>query len=590
VALSGAIAQADAAVADNPEWRRLTCAFGLSAPEADLLCATIALLVRPELARVYAYLQDDVNGVLPSAALVGELFDGGVDGIPFDAAALRRWGLARPEPGNPIPGRAGWQASPALARTLARGAWSDPDCPEGSLELKPQGWSADLARLQDDAASRAAERLDKGQVADLVGARGSGRRTVAAQLAAERGRRLLLIDTPRLVTGSDDPPERLTAALRMAKFEGALACFAGAGAVTVEQWRQVPLREVPAVRCYEPGEIGLQEVAALTLAPLGLPARLSLWRTLSEEEPPAAITANRVNPGEIARLAGHQGLDASDEPVPELLTRLPTPYGWDDLILPEETHKALREFAQQVRLRGAVLETWGFDRLSHLGSGLVALLAGPSGVGKTMAAQVLAHDLGLQLFRVDLAGVVDKYIGETEKRLRTAFAFAERPGVLLFFDEADALFGARTQARDSHDRYANLEINYLLQRIETFQGVAILATNRKSELDPAFLRRLRTTIDFLSPGATERLRLWELALPNLTPAKETLCEGIDHAMLADKLSLNGADIKAAALGAAFLARAEGTPIRMRHVLAATQREMAKQGQALRLPLVEVKAQ
>jgi SpoVK/Ycf46/Vps4 family AAA+-type ATPase len=242
-----------------------------------------------------------------------------------------------------------------------------------------------------------------------------------------------------------------------------------------------------------------------------------------------------------------------------------------------------------VRLRGPVLEDWGFDRLNHLGSGLVALFAGPSGVGKTMAAQVLARDLGLRLFRVDLAGVVDKYIGETEKRLRSAFAFAERPGVLLLFDEADALFGTRTQARDSHDRYANLEINYLLQRIETFEGVAVLATNRKSELDPAFRRRLRRIIDFLPPGPVERLTLWKLCLPDLTPSQERLCEGIDHELLADKLSLNGADIKAAALGAAFLARAEGTPIRMAHVLAATQREMAKHGQALRLPLAEVKA-
>jgi SpoVK/Ycf46/Vps4 family AAA+-type ATPase len=586
--LSDAIAQADAALADDPRWQRLVGAFGLSGVEADLLVATIALLVRPELGRVYAYLQDDVNAVLPSIALVRELFEPVEDQLPFEPFALRRWRLAEPEPAAPIPAKAGWHALPALTRTLAGGAWNDPAL-EGSVELKPPRWGADLTRLQEEAASRAAARLDSGHVADLAAPRGSGRRTVAAQLAADRHERFLLIDSRQLVSGSDSPAEKLIAALRMAKFEGALACFTAASAVTAEQWRQVPLGDLPVVRCYEPGEIGLQDVAALTLAPLALAARLSLWRELSEEEPPAAITANRVTAGEIARLAAHEGSDASDEPVPELLTRLPTPYTWDDLILPEETRNALKDFGEQVRLRGPVLETWGFDRLSHLGSGLVALLAGPSGVGKTMAAQVLARDLGLQLFRVDLAGVVDKYIGETEKRLRTAFAFAERPGVLLLFDEADALFGTRTQARDSHDRYANLEINYLLQRIETFEGVAILATNRKSELDPAFRRRLRTTIDFRSPGPTQRLRLWQLALPDLTPAKEQLCEGIDHAMLADELSLNGADIKAAALGAAFLARAEGTPIRMQHVLAATQREMAKQGQAIRLPLAEVKA-
>ena len=159
-----------------------------------------------------------------------------------------------------------------------------------------------------------------------------------------------------------------------------------------------------------------------------------------------------------------------------------------------------------------MLDDWGFARLTPLGRGMTALFAGPSGTGKTMAAQVLARSLGLELYRVDLAGVVNKYIGETEKHLRAVFDACERAPVLLFFDEADALFGRRTQVSDAHDRFANIEIDYLLQRMEQFDGVAVLATNRKGDLDTAFVRRLRFTIDFAPPTIAERERLWRLAL------------------------------------------------------------------------------
>jgi SpoVK/Ycf46/Vps4 family AAA+-type ATPase len=203
-----------------------------------------------------------------------------------------------------------------------------------------------------------------------------------------------------------------------------------------------------------------------------------------------------------------------------------------------------------------------------------------------MAAQVIARELELDLYRVDLAGVVNKYVGETEKRLRSVFDYCERVGSLLFFDEADALFGSRMQVKDAHDRFANIEIDYLLQRMESFNGVTILATNRKNDLDSAFLRRLRVVIDFLPPGAPERLRLWKKALTPESPAGEPILDEIDWDFLAERLALTGADIKAAALGAAFLARAEGARIGMRHLLAAAQREMTKRGIVLRTPLRE----
>jgi SpoVK/Ycf46/Vps4 family AAA+-type ATPase len=209
------------------------------------------------------------------------------------------------------------------------------------------------------------------------------------------------------------------------------------------------------------------------------------------------------------------------------------------------------------------------------------MFAGPSGTGKTMAAQVLARSLGMKLYRVDLAGVINKYIGETEKRLKQVFDACERANVMLFFDEADALFGQRTQVKDAHDRFANIEIDYLLQRMEQFQGIAILATNRKSDLDKAFLRRVRFIVDFMPPGPPERLALWHRVLPAQTPNGEQLLQEIDWNFLATKLNMTGADITSAALDAAFLAYAQGKRIGMEHVLHAARRTMTKQGIVLR---------
>jgi SpoVK/Ycf46/Vps4 family AAA+-type ATPase len=177
-----------------------------------------------------------------------------------------------------------------------------------------------------------------------------------------------------------------------------------------------------------------------------------------------------------------------------------------------------------------------------------------------MSAQILARALGMEIYRVDLAGVVSKYIGETEKNLRQVFDACERANVLLFFDEADALFGKRTQVKDAHDRFANIEIDYLLQRMEQFEGLAILATNRRSDIDSAFLRRIRFVVDFLPPGVADRRRLWTLALPAIAPNGDPLLGAIDWDTLAQRLEMTGADIKAAALSAAFLARSEGTRI------------------------------
>jgi hypothetical protein len=319
--------------------------------------------------------------------------------------------------------------------------------------------------------------------------------------------------------------------------------------------------------------------------------RIELWSRLSDVDPPAAVTDWLLTPSEVAAAArvADVGPEAVMEtcrgvvqgPAADLLSPLPCPFTWDDIVLAPGVRRHLLEFETQARLRWQVYEEWGFGTLCPLGRGITALFAGPSGSGKTMAAQVIARSLGMDLLRVDLAGVVNKYIGETEKRLKQVFDACERVNVVLLFDEADALFGQRTQVKDAHDRFANIEIDYLLQRMEQFDGIAILATNRKGDLDKAFVRRLRFMVDFMHPGVEERMVLWRLAIPERAPSGEQVVDDLDWRMLADRVAISAADIKLAALAAAFLARAEGTRIGMRHVLAACRRELAKQGVELR---------
>lgn len=252
-----------------------------------------------------------------------------------------------------------------------------------------------------------------------------------------------------------------------------------------------------------------------------------------------------------------------------LAERIVPAASWNDLVLPALQMQTLRRLAAQARHRMTVYERWGFARRDRRGLGLSALFSGPSGTGKTLAAEVLAKELALDLYRIDLSAVVSKYIGETEKNLRQVFDAADTGGVLLLFDEADAIFGKRAEVKDSHDRYANIEVSYLLQRMENFQGLAILTTNMKSGVDRAFQRRLRFSVDFPFPDAAQREAIWKRVFPAQTPT-----EGLDAALLAN-LNVAGGNIRNIALNAAFLAAEQDSPVRMLHVLEATQLEAAK---------------
>jgi hypothetical protein len=243
--------------------------------------------------------------------------------------------------------------------------------------------------------------------------------------------------------------------------------------------------------------------------------------------------------------------------------------GWDDLVIPEAQRQVLRDIAAHVRQRTKVYEQWGFGNRGARGLGISALFAGASGTGKTMAAEVIADELRLDLYRIDLSQVVSKYIGETEKNLRRVFDAAETGGAILLFDEADALFGKRSDVKDSHDRHANIEVGYLLQRMEAYRGLAVLTTNLKGSLDQAFLRRIRFIVQFPFPDAHQRGEIWQRIFPKQTPTHE-----LEPELLA-KLNVSGGNIRNIALNAAFLAADAGEPVQMKHILQAAKSEYAK---------------
>ena len=279
----------------------------------------------------------------------------------------------------------------------------------------------------------------------------------------------------------------------------------------------------------------------------------------SKINPPATI---RNQLWDICRAQSRPRLD-------DLAQRILPAATWDDLVLPEAERQTLREIAAHVRQRTKVYQEWGFAGKGERGLGISALFAGTSGTGKTMSSEVLAGELQLDLYRIDLSSVVSKYIGETEKNLRRVFDAAESGATILLFDEADAIFGKRSDVKDSHDRYANMEVSYLLQRMESYQGLAILTTNLKDSLDTAFLRRIRFVVKYTFPDAKDRAEIWRRIFPKNTPT-----EGLDYVKLG-RLNVAGGNIRNIALNAAFMAADAGEAVQMKHLLIAARTEYVK---------------
>ena len=323
--------------------------------------------------------------------------------------------------------------------------------------------------------------------------------------------------------------------------------------------------------------------AAAAAAPPDLPSGI---------DPAEALAGFRLDPEQVRRaaLAARRMARAEDRPLtPDDLTagaraqnaggleqlarRIPARARWDDLVLPPEVAVMLGELTSRARHRERVLGDWGMGGSASRGGGLTALFAGDSGTGKTLSAEVVAADLGLDLYVIDLATVVDKYIGETEKNLDRIFSEADRVNGVLLFDEADAIFGKRSEVKDARDRYANVETAYLLQRMERFDGIAILTTNLRANLDEAFLRRLDVIVDFPMPEEGDRLRLWERHLPPAVPR----AGDVDLEFLAAAFKLSGGNIRNVCLAAAYYAAAGEREITMLDLVRGTEREYQKLG-------------
>ncbi|WP_405956566.1 AAA family ATPase [Streptomyces phaeochromogenes] len=604
--------------------------FGLHPVDVEVVVMCLAPEMDRRYERLYGYLHDDMTRRLPTVGLA-------LDMLCADpaarAAARTRFAPSAPlvrhrlvtltedsaAPGHSLLGHTvrldprvagfllGDDELAARLRPYARIV-----TPTGTLDDLhfPGEFSASLARLSEHA--------DDALVVYCQGPYGVGKQSAASACGRRWNAPLLVVSADLL---ADRPMEEFAALVgladRQARLQGAVMYWENIDVLLGDQARPRLALLLSALAAH-PGPAFLAGNTAwepsdpprdMTFVRLefpapGYPERLRLWETALDGTDRSALDLAalsgkfRLTGGQIQdaaatarNLAHARAPDAprmtqddlytacrlqSNRKLAELAQRITPHYSWDDIVLPADRMEQLREVADQVRYRALVYESWGFERKLANGRGLAVLFSGPSGTGKTMAADVLAHELGLDLYKIDLSTVVSKYIGETEKNLSRIFAEAATSNAVLFFDEADAMFGKRSQVRDAHDKYANLETSYLLQRMEQHEGVVVLATNLRKNLDDAFIRRLHVTIDFPVPGVEERRRIWEKVWPKEVP----LDGGLDPDLLARQIDLPGGNIRNIALAGAFLAAADGGVVTMEHLLRATRREYQKMGKIL----------
>ena len=571
--------------------------LGLRELEAAVLSLCAAPELSPHYGRLYAYLHDDVTRKLASPRLVARLLaDSGVHAAEvfdcFDTRGpLRQQGVLRLlDVGNPIPlAERLIKVADRLAAYLL-GSRLEDDPGDGRMRPVPvpghdPGRAEAVAQLRSmlEAKSRLPAVI-AGPDAPLL-------------LAAALRRPLLLVDVASTVDRDLMREAAVTAAL-----EGRTLCFDGLDELEPDKRQRV--QRALADRAQQPlicarsrdAVVVLGEQTALVVeSPMPtFSERREAWATSTASADVGDVaakfrlsSAQIEDAAEVARLAAHsrgegtpsaEDLDlgarrASSSKLAELAARLDPAFTWNDLVLPERPLEVLRSISSYLRHRDLVLTEWGYERTVARNQGIKVLFAGESGTGKTMAGQVLARELGLDLFRIDLATVVSKYIGETEKNLDRIFDAAEGSNAILFFDEADALFGKRSEVRDAHDRYANIEVAYLLQKMESYPGAVILATNFRQNMDDAFLRRLDVVVDFPFPEPEDRERIWRLVLPQAAP----LADDIDIPFLAGQFKLSGGGIRNCSLAAAFLAADDEAPIGMTQLIRAVALEYGKLG-------------
>ncbi len=600
----------------TPALDRASSLFGLGAFERDVILLCLAPEMDADFGKIYAYAQDDASRKFATPHLALSLFAGRNENwlqarqSLLPGSPLRRFCLVRLEAG-PM-GAALPSASPLRLEEDLIDVLLGIDRMNDQLEvyLRPlprpllaPGMDAVLENLLD--CLREEERRASLPRVNFFGPSGSGKKALAASLASRMGLGIYELSLSEIPT---EATVRLSVQ-RLLEREAALCQFAlyldQGNATSTEKDSQHGLYQEIADKLNVFLIMGSRErqqtVRPAIHVPLVRPAateQKAFWRQALEDVPhringefdrlvqqfdfgPSGVVQAVATARSAARLrSGAQPPEVTAEDLwhccrhqgwqlEELAQSIIPCHDWDDIVLPPDVLRELHEIASQVAQRAKVYDHWGFGAKLSRGRGISALFAGPSGTGKTLAAEILAQDLDLSLYRIDLSGVVNKYIGETEKNLKRVFDAAEQTGAILFFDEADALFGKRSEVKDSHDRYANIEINYLLQRMEDYRGLAVLATNRKSSLDKAFLRRLRFLVDFSLPDRGQRALIWQRMFP-----PEAELRGVDFEALS-KLEVSGGNIRNISINAAFLAAGEEKAIEMTHLMLAARREYRK---------------
>ena len=610
--------------------------FQLTAFEEQSLLVCLAPEVDRKYEKIYAYLQDDVTRKKPSVDLVLNLLCQTMSEklaarLAFNPSSpLIRYRLLQmtdvsADAPSPLISRFLKVDDRIVSFLLGFGqmdARLEPFARLGSARVKldevPVG-----EQIQSHVRSFAAWQHRQGEsrrepiVFHFSGPYGSGKRLLAEAICHELKLPLLLAEADTVGAGQVPFEEALWLLGREAVLQSAALGIQNFDSILADDKQALLLKSLLEVtktfsltlfllgrRTWKP--LGLLNDVAFVACEIPIPddgIRKSLWKRHLNGRSPLAPDADagalaskfRFTPGQIQdalAAAGnlarwrspelgtltaedlHAACRAQSDPKLNTLARKVRPiHTWKDIVLPADTLAQLGEMCQRVAQSYRVLGEWGFATKLPTGKGVNALFAGPSGTGKTMAAGILANELGLELYKIDLSQVVSKYIGETEKNLDSIFTGAENSNIILFFDEADALFGKRSEVRDSHDRYANIEISYLLQKMEDYEGVAILATNLRQNLDEAFVRRLAFSINFPFPDEADRRRIWSAVWPDGI----SFANDVDFDLLARQFKLSGGNIKNVALAAAFLAAADGGIINMSHLLHATRREFQKLG-------------
>jgi ATP-dependent 26S proteasome regulatory subunit len=593
---------------------RLVHDFGLNAQERLVMIVALAPYLDAAYEKVYAYANDDITKRWPTIGLTLEVLcddqAGRLAQRPLfyaDAPLVRHNLIVTGEQGpagQALPIRQ-LSLDAHVAEVLLGYVGLDPRLHAVARELKTD--------VHDDGTGHAlaAAMRQRTDARIYIGGRWQAEKEQAiAAACSELGIGLVNLSMPGLLR-APDPNKLLALALRDVRLLGAALILDGYGGQDSEQ-EMAPLaaeltiglkgHPLPVLLCDRsttPAHLPTDLHIQIDFPMPAYDARRDSWQSaggldLEDAEQLAAmykLGAREVRSTvemarSIANLDGRTEVTLNDlknaartqsQPRLTSLAQKITPhYTWEDIVLPDDRLAQLQEIANQVLYQHVVYEEWGLARKSNLGRGVAALFAGQSGTGKTMAAEVIANDLGLDVYKIDLSGLVSKYIGETEKNLARVFEEASDTNAILFFDEADAVFGKRSEVRDSHDRYANIEVSYLLQKMEEYDGIVVLATNLRSNLDEAFLRRMRAIVEFPFPEVEDRLRIWQRTISSTAP----LAPDVDLAFMARQFRIAGGNIRNIVLLAAFLAASQDKDIGMSHMIQGAKREYQKLGRLI----------